>query len=168
VCFSGKEVDPRAPGYTPFLRKKVAEWGLTEQVRFLGFMPREDQVVAMREAQAIIQPSRFEGWSTVIEDAKALNQYIIASSLRVHKEQLTKNADFFDPSDYENLSGLLARHWQERPTVERVDYRRNQQEYGARLLGTFRALVIANQATRKNRLRSVISEISHSIADPTL
>lgn len=165
VCFSGKEFDHRAQGYAPFLRKKVAEWGLTNQIRFLGFMPREDQVVAMRGAQAIIQPSRFEGWSTVIEDAKALNQYIIASSLDVHKEQLIRNADFFDPSDFKGLADLLARHWQERPAVELSDYRRNQREYGARLLGTFRALVMANQAIKDKMAREIVSDISHSIDD---
>jgi len=165
VCFSGKEFDPRAQGYVPFLRQKIQEWGLTDQVRFLGFMPREDQIVAMREAQAIIQPSRFEGWSTVIEDAKALNQYVIASNLDVHKEQLTRNADFFDPSDFESLAGLLARHWEDRPVVELSDYRRNQREYGINLLGTFRAVVMANQRSASDAPREIVSDISHSIDD---
>jgi glycosyltransferase involved in cell wall biosynthesis len=165
VCFSGKEFDPRAPGYTPFLRQKIEEWDLSEQVHFLGFMPREDQIVAMREAQAIIQPSRFEGWSTVIEDAKALNQYVIASNLDVHKEQLVRNADLFDPSDFNTLADLLAKHWQERPAVDLWDYRRNQREYGTRLLGTFRAMVMANSASTNDTPREIVSEISHSIDD---
>lgn len=151
VCFSGKEFDFRAQGYAPFLRQKISEWGLENQVKFLGFMPREDQIVAMKNAQAILQPSRFEGWSTVIEDAKALNKFIIASNLSVHEEQLSKNAEFFDPSDFNGLADLLEKHWKTPPAVDVVDYKRNQREYGERLAGVFRALVMANQTMRIKR-----------------
>lgn len=165
VCFSGKEFDFRAHGYAPYLRQKIVEWELGAQVRFLGFMPREDQVVTMREAIAIIQPSRFEGWSTVIEDAKALNQYVIASDLDVHKEQLKRNADFFDPSDFVKLADLLEKHWKQNPERELVDYRRNQREYGERLLGVFRAILMANQTAEQGNVRKIRSDISRSIDD---
>lgn len=165
VCFSGKEFDYRAQGYTPFLRQKIKEWGLERQVKFLGFMPREDQVVAMRDARAIIQPSRFEGWSTVIEDAKALNQYVIASNLSVHEEQLVRNADFFDPSEFKGLADLLERHWKTRPTIEKIDYRLNQRQYGERLFGVFRSLVMANHSMITKAPREIFSDISDSIDD---
>lgn len=168
VCFSGKEFDFRAQGYAPFLRQKISEWGLEDQVNFLGFMPREDQIVAMKNAQAIVQPSRFEGWSTVIEDAKALNKFVIASNLSVHAEQLSENADFFEPSDFSTLADLLEQHWQTSPAVKPLDYKRNQREYGERLAGVFRALVMANQTMRLNAPREIRSEISHSIDDRDL
>jgi glycosyltransferase involved in cell wall biosynthesis len=49
----------------------------------------------MKHAKAVIQPSLFEGWSTVIEDAMAMNQVIIASDLEVNAEQLGENAIYF-------------------------------------------------------------------------
>lgn len=165
VCFSGKEVDSRADGYAPFLRQKITEWELGDQIRFLGFMPREDQAVTIREAVAILQPSRFEGWSTVVEDAKALNQYVIASSLDVHREQLECNADFFDPSDFMRLADLLEQHWKTAPERELSDYRRNQREYGERLIGVFRAVIMANQRSGQPGPSKIRSEISHSIDD---
>lgn len=165
VCFSGKEFDFRAPGYAPYLRQKIEEWGLGDQVRFLGFMPREDQVVAMRDAIAILQPSRFEGWSTVVEDAKALNQYLIVSDLDVHQEQLDRNVDFFDPADFKRLADLLAQHWERAPERELFDYRRNQRAYGERLLGVFRAMIMANQKVDGLGRRLIRSDISDSIDD---
>jgi hypothetical protein len=36
----------------------------------------------MKNATAIMQPSLFEGWSTVIEDAKSLQVPVIASDLK--------------------------------------------------------------------------------------
>jgi hypothetical protein len=59
----------------------------------------------MKHAQAIIQPSLFEGWSTVVEDAKAMNQTIILSDLRVHKEQTDDYEPklFFNPNNENDL-----------------------------------------------------------------
>ena len=37
-----------------------------------------DQLRLMKESLGVIQPSLFEGWSTVIEDAKALNKKSIS------------------------------------------------------------------------------------------
>jgi glycosyltransferase involved in cell wall biosynthesis len=61
---------------------------IENQVKLLGFINREDQLCLMKNAVAIIQPSLFEGWSTVIEDAKALRAKVIASDINVHREQL--------------------------------------------------------------------------------
>jgi len=69
-----------------------------------GFIDRLDQLILMKNAQAVIQPSLFEGWSTVVEDAKALNQTLIVSDIAVHKEQLENKAYYFMPSDYKDLA----------------------------------------------------------------
>ena len=73
---------------------------------FLGFIEREEQLILLKNAQAVIQPSLFEGWSTVIEDVKAQNNYIIASNLGVHQEQLIDypNYSLFDPKSATDLA----------------------------------------------------------------
>lgn len=103
VYFSGKEHDHRNPNYFEKLNKFVVDNKLQDNIRFLGFIDREDQLCLMNHALAIIQPSLFEGWSTVVEDAKALNQNIIVSNLEVHKEQLGNSAFYFDPIDEQTL-----------------------------------------------------------------
>jgi len=57
----------------------------------------------MKNALAVIQPSLFEGWSSVVEDAKAMNQNLIVSALKVHKEQLGNQAYYFNPNDEKEL-----------------------------------------------------------------
>ena len=57
---------------------------------------------SIRASAAVIQPSQFEGWSTVIEDARALGKPLIASDFPVHLEQNIPNSSFFrmgDPAD---------------------------------------------------------------------
>lgn len=86
------------------MKQKVIEYKLEKEILFLGFIDRKDQLVLMKNAQAVIQPSLFEGWNTVVEDAKALNQTLIVSNITVHKEQLENNAYYFAPDDYNELA----------------------------------------------------------------
>lgn len=107
IVFTGKEYDYRNPDYTANLKQKVLDYHLENEIIFLGFIDRIDQLVLMKNAQAIIQPSLFEGWSTVVEDAKAMNQTLIVSNIAVHKEQLGEKAYFFSPDDYEELANKI-------------------------------------------------------------
>lgn len=104
IIFTGKEFDYRNPGYTTDLKQKVVDYELENEIIFLGFIDRIDQLILMKNAQAVIQPSLFEGWSTVVEDAKALNQTLIVSNIEVHKEQLGEKGYFFAPNDYNELA----------------------------------------------------------------
>lgn len=107
VYFSGKEYDYRNPTYFSTLEDFVSENQLSENIKFLGFIDRADQICLMNNAIGIIQPSLFEGWSSAVEDAKALNQNIIVSNLAVHKEQLLGKAFYFNPKDENSLIDQL-------------------------------------------------------------
>nr|WP_278003484.1 glycosyltransferase [Nodosilinea sp. TSF1-S3] len=87
VC-TGRQEDRRDPAYVQSLLDKLTDYGLRSQVHLLGVVPRQAQIQLLRAAAAVVQPSRFEGWSTVIEDAKALGRPIVASDFAVHREQL--------------------------------------------------------------------------------
>jgi len=129
VFFSGKEHDHRNPQYFGQLKDMVNDLGLEDNVRFLGFIDRDDQLALMSNALAIIQPSRFEGWSTVIEDAKALKKCIIASSLEVHKEQLGDKGHFFNPDDVGGLSLHLRNIQRDGHQIVDYDYAAGRQQF---------------------------------------
>lgn len=103
VLFSGKEYDHRNPTYFDELKEYVDKNNLQDTVKFLGFIDRGEQLCFMKNALAVIQPSLFEGWSSVVEDAKAMNQNLIVSALKVHKEQLGNQAYYFNPNDENEL-----------------------------------------------------------------
>ena len=103
VVFTGKAYDQRNDQYYGSLQKIINDNIIEENVIILGFIDRKEQLQLMKNAVAVIQPSLFEGWSTVVEDVKAMNQNIIVSNLRVHKEQLSEQAVYFDPSDSNSL-----------------------------------------------------------------
>lgn len=108
VC-TGTLNDRRFPGYGDEILKLVRENDLADQFITLGFIPRVDQIQLMRRSLAVIQPSLFEGWSTVVEDARLLGKPIVLSDLPVHFEQNPPSASFFRRDSASELAETIKR-----------------------------------------------------------
>lgn len=106
IC-SGALKDYRNNLYSNKIKSFIRENKLEEHIKILGFIDRTEQLCLMKNSYAIIQPSLFEGWSTVVEDAKALNKFIFLSNLKVHIEQSPLNVCYFDPKNSEDLVNKL-------------------------------------------------------------
>ena len=130
IIFTGKENDFRAPEYTKELKQFVENEGLDDVISFLGFIPREEQLCLMSNSIAIIQPSLFEGWSTVVEDAKALNKWIILSKIEVHVEQIQENVHFFNPNNPAALAEVISNHIENDFKPKVLDYHQNLIGFG--------------------------------------
>jgi glycosyltransferase involved in cell wall biosynthesis len=139
VVFSGKENDYRSIGYADQLKRTVSEEGMENNIRFLGFIDRREQLVIMKNASAVIQPSLFEGWSTVVEDAKALNTKTIVSDLKVHFEQLKGRSGciFFNPHAAQELADAMLRIKDEQPAEVATDYMQNKITHARAFLALF-------------------------------
>jgi glycosyltransferase involved in cell wall biosynthesis len=87
VC-TGSTFDYREEDYVGQVETYLRSNGLSGQVSILGLIPRSDQIALLRRSVAVVQPSLFEGWSTLVEDAKTLGKEILVSDLPVHREQL--------------------------------------------------------------------------------
>ena len=107
VVLTGRFSSDSNSPYMQELHRLVAENNLKNSISFLGLIPRSDQLLLMKYAKAIIQPSLFEGWSTVIEDAKSLQVPVIASNLDVNIEQLEEKGTYFEPHDERALATIL-------------------------------------------------------------
>ena len=107
VISTGQTEDYRHPGYFSDLKKRVAEAGLAERFRFLGLIEFAHVGALMRGAVAMINPSRFEGWSTTVEEAKSLGKHILLSDIPVHREQAPERSAYFAPDDAETLAAQM-------------------------------------------------------------
>lgn len=109
VVFTGKMDDKRNPKFIVELKKMLSDLEIDDKTFFVGLVDRGEQLCLMKHALAVIQPSLFEGWSTVIEDAKALGSQVIASNLKVHQEQLDyeKNGFIFKAQNVQSLAGIM-------------------------------------------------------------
>ncbi len=128
VVFTGRMEDYRNPKFIDNLKQYLSENGLESNCVFLNVIPRNEQLSLMKQSLAVIQPSKFEGWSTVIEDAKSLQVQILSSSIDVHQEQLQHNAYYFDIDKAEQLAELMKGYLQK--TLEPKQYFNN---YGERI-----------------------------------
>jgi glycosyltransferase involved in cell wall biosynthesis len=112
VC-TGATEDFRNPEYYPGLLKKAKALGVNEQFIVLGFISRKDQIQLIRRSLAIIQPSLFEGWSTVVEDGRSLGKPIFLSNFPVHVEQNPPYTWYFKQQDADELAALIEKHLNE-------------------------------------------------------
>jgi len=111
VC-TGQLHDFRDPDYPNLILRAVHKLGVASQVMLVGLVPRRMQIEMMRRCLAVVQPSLFEGWSTVVEDSRVLGKPCVLSDLPIHREQNPPGAQFFDPHSPESLATEMAKAWE--------------------------------------------------------
>lgn len=109
VAASGSKEDLREPEYFDALMREVVGGRLEKNFRYLGMIPLPDVYALLRGATALINPSRFEGWSTTVEEAKSFGVPMILSEIDVHREQAGDGALYFGTGDPKALADLLSR-----------------------------------------------------------
>jgi glycosyltransferase involved in cell wall biosynthesis len=107
LAITGRFPDATHSPYMQELHKIINENGIQSQITMMGIIPRNEQLFLMKHSQAVLQPSLFEGWSTVIEDARSLQVPVIASDLAVNIEQLGSTGTYFKPHNAEELATIL-------------------------------------------------------------
>lgn len=113
VLATGNPQDYRQPAHFAELMAHVQASGVADSFRVLGIVPFDDLMGLMQGSVAVINPSRSEGWSTSVEEAKTLGKRVLLSSLPVHLEQAPIRASFFGPDDADALATAMLKAWQE-------------------------------------------------------
>jgi len=111
IVFTGNLHDRRQPNYTNIVLQSIHKLGIAKQIYLLGLIPRAEQVQLIRSSLAVIQPSLWEGWSTVVEDARCLGKPIILSDIPVHLEQNPPDGILFKHSSAADLEQIIWRYW---------------------------------------------------------
>jgi glycosyltransferase involved in cell wall biosynthesis len=148
VVMTGLPADYRDPRnhVVSRLLQTIAEVPLRDEVTLLGLVSDDDLADLMRSAALVVQPSRFEGWSTVVQDCKALGRPVLCSDIAVHREQAPHALGFFAPDDAAALADLLAAMWPDlapgpdagAEEAALAEERRFADEHGERLLAICR------------------------------
>jgi glycosyltransferase involved in cell wall biosynthesis len=110
ILATGNTRDHRFPRHFSDLMERVRISGLEECFRVLGVVPYGDLLSLMRHSLAVINPSLCEGWSTTVEEAKALDKAVLLSDIAVHREQNPAKGIFFDPRNANELAERMKTH----------------------------------------------------------
>jgi glycosyltransferase involved in cell wall biosynthesis len=107
VAASGSRYDNRGPNYFSDLMQGIAHQGLESNFRYLGMIPLDHVYALLRNSRALINPSRIEGWSTTVEEAKSFGVPMVLSDIDVHREQTAGTACYFGVDDAVKLADCL-------------------------------------------------------------
>ena len=108
IC-TGSTFDYRFPDYFDKLQDKINSYGLKENVFFVGFVSKEEQIELIKHSTVVLQPTMFEGGpgGGIASDAIALGKRILLSDINVNKEIVNELAFFFKAGDKESLAAEL-------------------------------------------------------------
>ena len=137
IVMTGKKSTYRDKKYLINMEKFILENGLQKNVKMTSFISREEQLVLMNNSIAVIQPSLFEGWSTVIEDCKNLGHFVLASDLSVNIEQISKNCLFFEKNNPKDLSSKMKLVLEDKVVKSKIDYQVNIERFKKDLVNVF-------------------------------
>jgi glycosyltransferase involved in cell wall biosynthesis len=118
--------------------------GLNEYCRFLGVLPRDEQIALIRAATGVIHPSKFEGRGAIVEEATLLGAQLLCSDLPVHRELHAPGALFFRVDCVEELAELLQHKYQRsnKDTETIIDEsHRLARAYGEKFIGMCKRVV---------------------------
>lgn len=98
IVATGRGSDPRMPNYRADLLDRIEKSSAAANFVLLDGVDHALVAAMMTTTNALLNPSRFEGWSTPVEEAKAIGTPMLLSDIPVHREQAPK-ARFFGLDD---------------------------------------------------------------------
>ncbi|HDF2343236.1 TPA: glycosyltransferase [Morganella morganii] len=106
--------------------------------KLLGLIDRKELTLLMKGAVAVINPSRFEGWSTTVEEAKYLGKRLILSDIPIHREQNPPDSIYVDCDNVKEMVSamnvILSEYNDDnekiRRTIATKNYIRDRKEFG--------------------------------------
>lgn len=93
----------------PAIRSTIAETGLKERVRLIGYLENEELRDLMAGARAFVLPSLYEGFGLPVVEAMACGTPVLVSDLPVFREIAGDAALYVDPHDREDMASGICR-----------------------------------------------------------
>lgn len=131
IC-SGSTEDINNPNHFRYLKNKIEHNNLQSQFRILGEIDYDDVISLTYHALAIINPSLFEGWSTIVEEVRNLDRNLILSNIDVHREQNADNTIYVDPNNPDELASAMLSLINKTDDIEKLEWKKLVARYDCR------------------------------------
>ena len=93
--------------YTPILKTQIKQLGITEQVKFLNYVPYSELPKIINQALALVFPSLWEGFGFPVLEAMACGTPVITSNISSLPEVAGDAAILINPYDIKQLSEAM-------------------------------------------------------------
>jgi len=169
VC-TGATEDHRSIGYFSQIQKLIIDLEIEDIVHILGYIPRNDQIQLIRCSLALVQPSLFEGWGTVLEDSRQFGKTIIFSDLPVHYEQNPKYGVYFNRNSADELVQTICRLLPtltpgpdiERENEAKIESEKLVEDYARQ----FCAIAVESQFIFNKKIRNMSDNLWNLLTEP--
>lgn len=106
LVMTGDPIDHRDPRHYAKLQELTKELGLANCTRFLGLIPKNDQLALMRGCEALLQPTLFEGGpgGGSVYEAVGLGIPAVVSDIPINQEIDQGEIYFFKSGDAHHLA----------------------------------------------------------------
>ena len=98
---------PPDPRYTPVLAAQAESLGITQQVKFLSYVPYAELPILLNQAIALVLPSLWEGFGLPVLEAMACGTPVITSNLSSLPEVAGDAALLVDPYNVDDIAAAL-------------------------------------------------------------
>lgn len=129
LVFSGNMDDYRFPDYKHQINQTIEKLKISSKVKFLGIIEYGEVLQLILNSKAVINPSLFEGWSSTVEEAKALDKTIILSDIAVHLEQAPKKGHYYKQDSQDELAKKIVEVYEEKNVAEKYDFNIYKQSF---------------------------------------
>ena len=111
VISTGHSEDHRNKSYFNKIMNFINDNNLQDNYKYLGVVPFNEVLSFIYHSIALIHPSKFEGRSSSVEQAKSMGKQIILSNIDIHREQNPGRGKYFNPNNYLELSSIMTKLW---------------------------------------------------------
>ena len=119
IIFCGKTYDYRKKDNYNNIKKKIQIYKLKNIINILGEISYLKLKKLQKDCLAMINPSFYEGWSTINEEARAQNKFIFLSNIPGHLEQKNNFSIFFKLNDKKDFINKLINFLKKKKLINR-------------------------------------------------
>lgn len=103
--FTGGGVDYRNQAYSSSIQQQIDALSEEKCVHLFSNLGNSDLDYLIANAEVLVNPSFYEGWSTIVEEAKLAGIKLLISDISTHREQLAEyeHGLVFDPNSLSDL-----------------------------------------------------------------
>jgi glycosyltransferase involved in cell wall biosynthesis len=166
VVMTGALEDGRWPDYARQVEALLKQPDVARRVILTGRISRDEQIDLLLGAAGYIQPSLFEGWSTFLEEARALSLPGLLSDIPVHREQSPDGCAFFDPRDASALAASLRNFCAKGPRrTDLAEARRRHEAYTLAAARKFMSIARRAKDAYRPEMHGAVAAFSRAIPE---
>ena len=111
VVSTGHKEDHRDSSYFDKIQKYIKLNDLQINYKYIGVVNYLEVLSLMYHCVALINPSKFEGRHSSLEQARSLGKQMLLSKINIHKEQAAPRSLYFNKEQSFELAKLMKKTW---------------------------------------------------------